>query len=340
MAQPRVSVVGATGLVGRKILEKLEQRRFPVSELRLFSSERSAGSTVEVFGDSVRVEKLTKEAFLANTDIALASAGKEVSTQLREWARSSQAVVVDNSSAFRMDPEVPLVVPEINPDEAFLHNGYIANPNCSTIQLVVVLKPILDRFGLRRVVVSTYQSVSGAGQKGIDELSSQAIGLFNQAKVESRVFPRQIAFNAIPQIGQFTDNGYTDEEMKVTNETRKILGLPGLGVSCTAVRVPTFACHSESVMVETEASPTVPELRAALEGFPGLRVMDEPADGVYPVPLDGVEEDDVLVGRIRKDVSGGDNAYNLWIVADNILKGAALNAVQIAELLLKKLDAH
>lgn len=335
MALPRVSVVGATGLVGRKILEKLEQRRFPVGELHLFASERSAGATVEAFGDPVRVEKLTREAFLANTDIALASAGKDVSALLREWARGSQAVVVDNSSAFRMDPEVPLVVPEINPDDAFRHSGYIANPNCSTIQLVVVLKPILDRFGLRRVVVSTYQSVSGAGQKGIDELSTQAIALFNQAKIESNVFPRQIAFNAIPQIGKFLDNGYTDEEMKVTNETRKILGVPELGVSCTAVRVPTFACHSESVTIETEAAPSVEELRNALAGFPGLRVMDDPAEGIYPVPIDGVEEDDVLVGRIRKDISGAENAFNLWIVADNILKGAALNAVQIAELLLK-----
>ncbi len=333
MSLPRVSVVGATGLVGRKILEKLEQRRFPVSELHLFASERSAGATVEVFGDPVRVEKLTREAFLANTDIALASAGKDVSTLLREWARGSGAVVVDNSSAFRMDPEVPLVVPEINPDDAFRHSGYIANPNCSTIQLVIVLKPILDRFGLRRVVVSTYQSVSGAGQKGIDELSTQAIALFNQAKIESKVFPRQIAFNSIPQIGKFSDYGYTEEELKVTHETRKILGVPTLGVSCTAVRVPTFACHSESVTIETESTPTVDELREALAGFPGLRVMDDTADGIYPVPLDGVEEDDVLVGRIRRDISGGDNAFNLWIVADNILKGAALNAVQIAELL-------
>jgi len=335
MSQPRVSVVGATGLVGRKILEKLEQRRFPVGEVRLFASERTAGTTMEVFGDTVRVEKLTREAFLANTDIALASAGQDVSMLLREWTRGSNTVVVDNSSAFRMDPEVPLVVPEINPEDAFRHSGYIANPNCSTIQLVIVLKPILDRFGLRRVIVSTYQSVSGAGQKGIDELSSQSISLFNQIRVESKVFPRQIAFNAIPQIGKFLDNGYTEEEMKVTNETRKILGLPGLGVSCTAVRVPTFACHSESVTVETDASPSVSELREALAGFPGLRVMDDPGEAVYPVPIDGVEEDDVLVGRIRKDVSAGENAFNLWIVADNILKGAALNAVQIAELLLR-----
>jgi len=224
------------------------------------------------------------------------------------------------------------VVPEINPDAATTHRGYIANPNCSTIQLVLALKPIQDAFGLTRVVVSTYQSVSGAGQQGVDELSKQTIALFNQKEVTPETFPRRIAFNAIPQIGPFGFEGYTEEELKVVNETRKILEAPDLGVSCTAVRIPTFAGHGESVMFETKAEPSVEDLREALGAFPGLRVVDDPRRGLYPVPADGVDMDEVLVGRIRKDLSAL-RSYNLWVVADNIQKGAALNTVQIAELL-------
>jgi aspartate-semialdehyde dehydrogenase len=333
----RVSVVGATGLVGRTVVELLERRDFPFEKLTLFASPRSVGEEVFCKGTRYLVEELTKEAFIEKTDLALASAGKPVSTLLKEWVKGTGIVVVDNSSAFRMDPDVPLVVPEINPGAAFAHKGYIANPNCTTIQLVMALKPIADGFGLKRVVVSSYQSVSGAGQKGVNELSEQSIAIFNQRPIEQKVFPRQIAFNAVPQIGPFGSNGYTDEEMKVTHETRKILGLADLNVSCTAVRVPTFSCHAECVMIETERTTSPEELRAALRAFPGVRVVDDPAAGEYPVPLDGIGVDEVLVGRLRQDLSAP-NSYLLWLVADNILKGAALNAVQIAELLVRQLQ--
>ena len=245
---PRVSIVGATGLVGRSLLDLLAQRRFPLSELTLFASSRSARKTMDYMDDELEVWELTAEAFREKTDLALCSAGRKVSYMVRDWIEGTDIVVVDNSSAFRMNDEVPLVVPEVNPEAVKQHNGYIANPNCSTIQLVMALKPIHDNFGLRRVVVSTYQSVSGAGQVGIDELSAQTVALFNQEEHEPKVFPYQIAFNAIPQIGPFGFEGYSEEELKAIHETRKILGLPELGVSCTAVRIPTFACHGESVM--------------------------------------------------------------------------------------------
>jgi len=327
---PKVSVVGATGLVGREILRLLESRSFSYEQLTLFASARSAGDELEVRGDTLKVRELEKEDFIASTDLALCSAGKKVSALLRDWVRGTNVVVVDNSSAFRMDPEVPLVVPEVNPGDLSDHAGYIANPNCSTIQLVVALKPLHDAFGLRRVVVSTYQAVSGAGHKAVEELSTQSIALFNQRDVEVNVFPYRIAFNVIPQIGAFLPNGYTDEEIKVVNETRKILHLPDLPVTCTAVRVPVFACHSESVLVEFDADPTMEEVRAALEGKPGLTIVDDPAHNKYPMPLDGIEREDVFVGRLRKDLSGP-RCISFWCVSDNLWKGAALNAIQIAE---------
>lgn len=330
---PRVSIVGATGLVGRSLLDLLAQRKFPLSELTLFASSRSAGKTMDFLDDELEVEELTAEAFREKTDLALCSAGRKVSYLLRDWIEGTDIVVVDNSSAFRMNDEVPLVIPEVNPEALAGHHGYVANPNCSTIQLVMALKPILDNFGLRRVVVSTYQSVSGAGQAGIDELSAQTVALFNQESWEPKLFPYQIAFNAIPQIGPFGLDGYSEEELKATNETRKILGLPDLGISCTAVRIATFACHGESVMVETEKETSPEELREVLAAFPGVKVVDGPDDNLYPVPTMTVDLNDVFVGRIRRDLSAP-NSFHLWIVADNVLKGAALNAVQIAEALL------
>ena len=328
--KPRLSIVGATGLVGREILRLVEERGFAYDELTLFSSSRSAGEEVFFDGQRLVVRELTREDFLASTDLALCSAGRAVSYKLREWVVGSDVVVVDNSSAFRMDPDVPLVVPEVNPEALLTHSGYVANPNCSTIQLVVALKPLHDAFELKRVVASTYQSVSGAGQGGMSELSAQSIALFNQGNAEQEVFPRRIAFHLVPHIGPFDDDGYTEEEMKVTHETRKILGLPELGVSCTAVRVPVFAGHAESVMVELGKDATVEQLRAALSTFPGIKVMDDPAAEEYPTPVDCVQKDEVLVGRIRRDPSGT-RSFHLWVVADNLGKGAALNTLQIAE---------
>lgn len=332
MSKKRLSVVGATGLVGRTITKLLEEREFPYGELTLFSSARSAGEEVYVAGSRLVMQELTEEAFLEHTDLALASAGRNVSYQLKEWVEGTDKVVVDNSSAFRMHPDVPLIVPEINPDAVAGHKGYIANPNCSTIQLVMAMKPIADRFGLGRVVVSTYQSVSGAGQAGIEELSKQTMDMFNGKEPAVARFPRRIAFDLIPHIGAFDEEGYTEEEMKVTHETRKILGLPELGISCTAVRTPTFGCHAESVMVETQKEASVTGLKEVLAGFPGVKLVDDVKDHIYPVLADGVEIPDVLVGRVRRDLSAP-NSYWLWIVADNVHKGAALNAVQIGELL-------
>ncbi len=321
-------------MVGREILRLLIDRRFPMSELTLFSSKRSAGTDVEVAGEQIAVELLTESSFRDDTDLALCSAGKTVSQQVRSWVQGTRIVVVDNSSAFRMDPEVPLVVPEVNPLDLRGHRNYIANPNCSTIQLVVALKPLHDAFGLKRVVVSTYQSVSGAGQKGMDELSTQVQDLFSGKSIHVGHFPQRIAFNCIPHIGTFGDDGYTDEEMKMTNECRKILGIPDLKVSCTAVRVPVFSCHSESVMIEFQRKASVAGIREILSRAPGVLVADDPAQGIYPTPAAAVETSEVHVGRIRPDISGR-NAFHMWVVSDNLWKGAALNAVQIAEQLMK-----
>lgn len=331
----RVAVVGATGAVGREMVNLLESREFPVSELTLLASERSAGESVAFCGQSHTVQALGPE--VPEVDIALFSAGGSLSRDRAGEFAAKGAVVIDNSSAWRMDPKVPLVVPEVNPQAAFaaLKPGgkrIIANPNCSTIQLVVALKPLADAFGLRKVVVSTYQSVSGAGQKGISELSGQVTALFNNLDLTVAAMPHQIAFNCIPSIGDFMDNGYTTEEWKLVEESRKIMGMPDLHVSPTAVRVPVFSCHSEAVHVVCERKVTAKSARAALHQGEGITLMDSPQEQSYPMGFLLAGTDDVYIGRIRQDPVD-EHALNLWVVADNLRKGAALNAVQIAEAL-------
>ena len=336
----KIAVVGATGAVGREMIAVLLERELPTEDLVLLASERSAGSEVEVGDQTLKVEKLTADSF-KDVKIALFSAGGQVSKEFCPVAAQSGAIVIDNSSAWRMDDAVPLVVPEVNAEllrsklsALPLGQGMIvANPNCSTIQLAVVLKPILDKFGLRRVVVSTYQSVSGAGQKGLDELWDQSLAIFNQTEVVSSKFPYQIAFNCIPQIDDFTSNGYTKEELKVINESRKILEQPQLRITATAVRVPVFHSHSESVNLETERPASVSDIQSLLRGSPGVIVMDDPDSKSYPLAIEVAGTDATFVGRIRGDDSV-ENGFNLWVVADNLRKGAALNAVQIAEIVL------
>jgi len=334
----RVAVVGATGAVGREMVAVLEQRAFPVESLNLFASERSEGEEIEYRGAAVRVRALRPDSFAtARCDLALFSAGGAVSREYAPQATAAGTVVVDNSSAWRLDPEVPLVVPEVNPHHlaGYRRKGIVANPNCSTIQLVVVLKPIQDAAGLKRVVLSTYQSVSGAGNAGIQELSQQVLALFNQREVVRAKFPHPIAFNLIPQVGSFDERGWCEEERKLIYETRRMLELPDLPVSPTTVRVPVFACHGESVNVETLEPMSPEEVRTVLSDSPGIQVVDDPARSVYPLNFSLAGTDDVYVGRIRADI-GYDNAFNCWIVADNLRKGAALNAVQIAETLVKE----
>jgi aspartate-semialdehyde dehydrogenase len=330
-----VAVVGATGAVGEQMREVLESRLFPVAELRLLASERSAGQFLPFKQREIRVDVLTEDSF-RGIDLALFSAGGSVSDKFAPIAVAAGAVVVDNTARFRMEPDVPLVIPEVNAQDigGYTKRGIIANPNCSTIQMVVALKPIHDAARIKRVVVSTYQSVSGAGRRAMDELSHQVMALYNGKDIEKEKFPYQIAFNCIPHIDVFTENGYTKEELKMINETRKILGEPSLRVTATTVRVPVFCSHSESVNVETEKKLTVNDVRAILREAPGIVVLDEPENNIYPMPLDTVGKDGTYVGRIREDDSVP-NGLNLWIVADNLRKGAALNAVQIAEILVR-----
>ncbi len=331
----RVAVVGATGAVGRQMVECLEERKFPVGEIKLLASERSIGRSLSFKGREVQVEVLTENSF-EGVEIALFSAGGGVSQKFAPLAAAAGAVVVDNSSAWRMDPEVPLVVPEVNPQDIALYKnkGIIANPNCSTIQMVVVLKPLHDAARLKRVVVSSYQAVSGTGQKAVEELSSQVRALFSQKDLEIKVYPHRIAFNVLPHIDVFLDNGYTKEEMKMVNETKKIMGDDSIQVTATTARVPVFYGHSESVNIETERKLTPAAARKILSQAPGVKVVDNPAKFEYPMPLDAAGQDLTLVGRIREDFSI-DNGLNLWVVADNIRKGAATNAVQIAEILIR-----
>ncbi len=331
----RVAVVGATGAVGEQIREILEQRLFPVKEIRLFASRRSVGQILQFRGKGIRVEELHEESF-QNVDLALFSAGGEVSAKFAPLAVKAGAVVVDNTSHFRMEPDVPLVVPEVNPKDigSYRERGIIANPNCSTIQMVVALKPIYDTAGIRRVVVSSYQSVSGAGRMAMEELSQQSIALFNGGELNKEKFPHQIAFNCIPHIDAFLDSGYTKEEVKMVDETRKILSDPSIGMTATAVRVPVFCGHSESVNVETERKLTVEDVKEILRKAPGILLCDDPEANVYPMAIDSVGQDATMVGRIREDDSVP-NGINLWIVADNLRKGAALNAVQIGESLIR-----
>ena len=338
MRQYKVAIAGATGVVGREMMKVLEEREFPVRELVPLASERSEGQNLEFMGGEVTVQRLKPDSF-AGVDIALFSPGATVSREFAPHAARAGAVVIDNSSAFRMDADCPLVVPEVNPrdvDLALKPGGrrIIANPNCSTIQLVVVLKPLHEAAGLERVIVSTYQSVSGAGQKGIDELEKQARALFNLEATANEKFPHRIAFNLLPEIGKDSGNGYTDEEMKLVNESRKILGLPGLAVSATCVRVPVFYCHSEAAHLFFKRPLAPDQAREILRKAPGVKVVDELKEHVYPMPLLGAGNDDTLVGRIRSDLSAP-NGLALFVVSDNLRKGAATNAVQIAELLAR-----
>ena len=330
-----VAVVGATGAVGTQMIECLEERNFPVGKIRFLASGRSAGQALEFNGKPVLVEELTHDSF-EGIDIALFSAGGARSEEFCPAAAKAGAVCIDNSSAWRMDREVPLVVPEVNPQAiaGYAKKGIIANPNCSTIQMVVALKPLHDFADIKRIVVSTYQAVSGTGAKAIEELRVQTGELLNGRPIKTEVYPHRIAFNCLPQIDSFCDNGYTKEEMKMVNETAKILGRD-IKTTATCVRVPVFYGHSESVNIETERKITVAQARELLQDAPGVELADNPANGEYPMAINAAGEDLVMVGRIREDATVK-NGLNLWVVADNIRKGAATNAVQIAEILIEK----
>lgn len=332
MKAVNVAVVGATGAVGNEMVKVLDQRDFPVRNLKLLASARSAGSTL-TFKKKDQIVELLDETSFKNVDIALFSAGAPISKTYAPIAAGSGCVVVDNSSAFRMDPEVPLVVPEVNLHAIARHRGIIANPNCSTIQMVVVLKPIHDVARIRRIVVSTYQAVSGTGKKAMDELLNQTRAILNSEPTKCNVYPHQIAFNCLPHIDIFMDNGYTKEEMKMINETRKIMEDDSIKVTATAVRVPVFYGHSESVNIETERKILPQEVREILSEAPGIRVIDDPGSFKYPLAINAAGRDETFVGRIREDPSI-ENGIDMWIVSDNIRKGAALNAVQIAEAVL------
>ncbi|GAB2563104.1 aspartate-semialdehyde dehydrogenase [Gracilibacillus alcaliphilus] len=339
--QFNVAVVGATGAVGVKMLETLDQKNFPIKNLLLLSSKRSAGKEVEFQGRTYIVQEATPESF-EGVDIALFSAGGSVSKALAPEAVKRGAVVVDNTSAYRMDPDVPLVVPEVNEEDIAKHNGIIANPNCSTIQMVAALKPVQDLFGLSRVLVSTYQAVSGAGNEAVEELREQSQALLNGEAVKAELLPVSgaekhypIAFNALPQIDVFQDNGYTFEEMKMINETKKIMHDDAIQVAATCVRLPFFTSHAESVYVEVDKEGvTAAELKEAISQAAGVVLEDDPANQVYPTPLSASGKSEVFVGRIRKDLDN-EKGFHLWVVSDNLLKGAAWNSVQIAESLVK-----
>jgi aspartate-semialdehyde dehydrogenase len=320
-----VAVVGATGLVGRTMLRVLEERKFPVGSLRLLASPRSAGKTISFNGQQHPVVALSKDQF-RGIDVALFSAGASVSKEFAPVAAAAGALVIDNSSAFRMDPAVPLVVPEVNRDQIFVHRGIIANPNCSTIQMVVVLKPIHDRWRVKRVVVSTYQSVTGAGQKGLNQLADEVA---HQPVAEMK-FPHPIAFNILPHVDVFLEDGGTREEHKMIDETTKIMGDASIRVSATCARVPVYGGHSESVNIECERPFDMEDVSAALRVMPGVVMVDEPSRAEYPMPIRASGRDEVFVGRLRRDPSVP-YGLNVWIVADNLRKGAATNAVQIAE---------
>ena len=329
-----VAVVGASGAVGAVMVRLLEERDFPVRSIKFLASERSLGKSVQFRGEDRPVELLAPEAF-RGVDIVLSSTPGPISRQFSPMAAAAGAVVVDNSSAFRMDPAVPLVVPEVNPGDIKKHKGIIANPNCSTIQMVVALKPLHDAVRIRRVVVSTYQAASGAGQKGMHELWAQTHALVTGAEVPAPAkFPHPIAFNCVPHIDEFTENGYTKEEMKMVHETRKIMGDDTIDVCPTCVRVPVLHSHSESILIQTDRPITPQMARDLWAHAPGLTVVDDPAQLLYPLPASARDRDDVFVGRIRQDLHDP-HALLFWCVGDNLRKGAALNAVQIAEELVK-----
>ncbi|MBI2345459.1 MAG: aspartate-semialdehyde dehydrogenase [Deltaproteobacteria bacterium] len=331
-----VAVVGATGLVGKEMISILAERQFPVDRLVPLASDRSIGESVRFGEREIPVEVLRREAF-AGVDIALFSAGTEVSREFAPIAAEHGAVAIDNSAAFRMEPDVPLVVPEVNATAiaGWRARGIIANPNCSTIQLCVVLKPIHDRAGVRRVVVATYQAVAGAGKAAMDELTTQVRGLFAGEEPSAGLIAHPIAFNCVPQIDQFLPNGYTKEEWKIVEETKKILGDPSIAVTATAVRVPVYVGHAEAVNIETQSKVTASEARECLRAAPGIVMMDDPAANEYPLQRQVAGTDAVYVGRVREDPSIA-NGLDCWIVADNLRKGAALNAVEIAEILIER----
>jgi aspartate-semialdehyde dehydrogenase len=335
-----VAVVGATGAVGQQMLKTLENRNFPISKLSLLSSKRSAGKTVLYKGEEVVVQEATPDSF-EGVQIALFSAGGSVSKELAPEAVKRGAIVVDNTSAYRMDENVPLIVPEVNEEDLHKHNGIIANPNCSTIQMVAALKPIHDSYGLNKVIVSTYQAVSGAGAAAINELKEQAKAILHDEPFTPEILPvgsdekhYQIAFNVIPQIDKFQDNGFTYEEMKMINETKKIMSMPNLQVAATCVRLPVETGHSESVYLEVEKEASTESIKELMKSAPGIVLEDDPSNQVYPMPAYSVGKNDVYVGRIRQDLDNK-NGFHMWIVSDNLLKGAAWNSVQIAESLIK-----
>jgi aspartate-semialdehyde dehydrogenase len=327
-----VAIAGATGAVGETFLNILSERKFPIDNLKLLASSRSAGKKIMYEGREYEVEEMTHDSF-NDVDIALFSAGGDRSKEFAPSAAKAGAVVIDNSSAFRMDKDVPLVVPEVNPDDAFKHNGIIANPNCTTIIMVVALKPIYDYSKIKRVVVSSYQSASGAGAQGMYELEEQAKAWAKGEKLNVENFQYQLLFNVIPHVDKFMENGYTKEEMKMYNETKKIMGDEHLEVSATCVRVPVLTAHSEAIFVETEDKITVDKAKDLFAGAKGLQVLDNPMKNEYPMPLYAAGKDDCYVGRIREDIST-ENALSFWVCGDQLRKGAALNAVQIAELLI------
>ncbi len=327
----RIAIVGASGAVGQELLDVLARRRFPVASLRLLGSERSAGKTATFQGESLPIERLQADSF-AGVDLALFSAGASVARQYAPMAVEAGAVVVDNSSAYRMDENVPLVIPEINGADAAGHRGIIANPNCTTAVTLMALAPLHRAFGVQRVFASSYQAVSGTGARAIDELRAQVAAVSSGQLVRPKVYPHQIAFNVLPQVDAFLDSGYTKEEMKMQDEGRRILHLPEFRASVTCVRVPVYRAHSVAVSAEFSQPVSLDEARRVLAAAPGLKVVDEPARNRYPMPLDCAGRDDCEVGRLRLDCAL-DNGLAFWVSGDQLLKGAALNAVQIAELL-------
>jgi aspartate-semialdehyde dehydrogenase len=329
--QFNVAVAGATGAVGVEMLKTLEARNFPVKNLRLLASSRSVGKEMVFKGQKIKVQELTQDSF-EGIDIALFSAGASRSKEFADSAVAAGAVVIDNSSAFRMREDVPLVVPEVNPEDVNWHKGIIANPNCTTIIMLVALKPLHDISPIKRIVVSTYQSASGAGAKAMQELWDQTVDIVNEREPKKEVLPHQIAFNLFSHNSKIGDNGYCEEEMKMVNETRKMLHAPDIQVCATTVRVPVLRAHAEAITVEQERKVSVDEALAALKDAPGVTVVDDRAGNVFPMPLDASGKDDVLVGRVRDDISSP-NGLCLFACGDQLLKGAALNAVQIAELL-------
>lgn len=328
-----IAIVGATGAVGIEMLQCLEQRKFPIKKLTLLASARSAGKTVEFKGETITIQELTHESF-ADIDIALFSAGGNISQEFAPSAAKAGCIVIDNSSAFRMDPDVPLVVPEVNPAAVKqAKKNIIANPNCTTIITLMALYPLHQKFGLKNIIASSYQAVSGSGMAGMKELENQLSAIANNTPVEKNCYPHQIAYNVIPHVDVFQEGGYTKEELKMLNESRKILELPELNVTCTCVRVPVMRSHSVSITAQFEKPIEVETAQACFsENTNGVTLIDNPKEALYPVPLDSTHQDDCLVGRIRKDLVV-ENALALWVVGDQVRKGAALNAVQIAEIL-------